>query len=179
MADADLERELPEDEIERMIHLIDPVWGLRESSFVADGISAIYQVHVETTASVEEFYLKATPVPKDVDMQPRVNAEARLTECVRRHTDIPVPTVIGAVDDHDAVRTPFFLMEAMPGQKNDMDVLFDVYILWGGFGPVPVARRRRCIHESIAAGLLCLLDHVDESIDVHRSSTCGFSSCMA
>jgi len=33
--------------------------------------------------------LKATPVSPEMDIHPRVGAEARLTACVRRHTDIP------------------------------------------------------------------------------------------
>lgn len=125
MADPVLERELPEDEIEAMIRLINPEWRLREATFIADGISAIYRVRVTTPATVDEYYLKATPLPEDADIEPRVATEAHLTECVRRHTDIPVPTVIGAVDEHDAVRTPFFLMGAMPGHKHDMNVLCD------------------------------------------------------
>lgn len=128
MVDSNLERKLQEDEIKEMIRLVDPEWDLRDSTFIEDGISAIYRVSVETTAGVQEYYLKATPVLDGSEIQPRVDTEARLTEWVRHHTDIPVPIVIGAVDDHDAVRTPFFLMEAMPGQKNEMDVLFDISV---------------------------------------------------
>lgn len=126
MGEPDLDRKLPDDEIGEMVRLIRPNWTVRESKFMEDGVSAIYRVSVETETGLEEYYLKATPVLPAVGVHPRVDAEARLTECVRRHTDIPVPTVIGAVDAHEGVRTPFFLMEAMSGRDNDMDVLFDL-----------------------------------------------------
>lgn len=128
MADPEFDRELAVDEIAEMIQLVNPEWTLHGSTFMEDGIAAIYRVTVETSTGVEEYYLKATPVVPGASVQPRMDAEARLTECVRRHTDIPAPTVIGAVDSHDSVRAPFFLMEAMPGRKNDMDVLFDVSV---------------------------------------------------
>ncbi|MDX1746667.1 MAG: phosphotransferase [Halobacteriales archaeon] len=126
MGDPALERELPDDEIGEMIRLIRSNWTLRASEFMEDGVSAIYRVSVDTRSGVEAYYLKATPVLPGEDLDPRVDAEARLTECVRRHTEIPVPTVIGAVDAHEDVRTPFFLMEAMPGHDNDMEVLVDL-----------------------------------------------------
>lgn len=126
MDDSGMTRELPDSEIEEMIELIQPEWNLRRSEFMEDGVSAIYRVGVDTETGLEEYYLKATPALPGEDIHPRVDAEARLTECVRRHTEIPVPTVIGAVDAHEDVRTPFFLMESMPGQDNDMDVLFDI-----------------------------------------------------
>lgn len=128
MVESALDRTLPEADIREMIQLVDPAWDLRSSAFMEDGVSAIYRVGVETDTGVEEYFLKATPVLPGADIHPRVGAEARLSECVRRHTEIPVPTVVGAVDDHDTVRTPFFLMEAMPGTDNDMDALFEISV---------------------------------------------------
>lgn len=43
-------------------------------------------------------------------------AEPRVLDFVSRRTEIPVPDVLGYVDDHDDVSAPFFLMKRAPGE---------------------------------------------------------------
>lgn len=126
MAEPDLQRELPAKEIEAMIRLVEPEWRLQHAQFMEDGVTAIYRVVVDTGDGQRECYLKATPLTADAAYEPMVDTEARLTAAVGRHTDIPVPRILGAVDAHDEVRTPFFLMEAMPGVDDGMDILFEL-----------------------------------------------------
>lgn len=123
MADVEMRRELPEDDIERMIRAVEPEWGLRDATFMEDGVTSIYRVTVATGTGDRECFLKATPSPE----RPfGLDTEARLTEVVRTHTDIPAPRVIGAVDEHETLRAPFFLMESMDGTVHPMSVMSEM-----------------------------------------------------
>lgn len=106
-----------------MVQAIEPAWELRDAAFVEDGETAIYRLQVATPTDERECYLKATPSP---DRGHGLDAEARLTVIVEEHTDIPVPTVHGAVDEHEALRAPFFLLESMAGRRHSMDALADL-----------------------------------------------------
>lgn len=120
MGDDDLTRELPAEDLEPMVRVVAPEWRLLDATLVEDGETAIYRLAVEAPNGDRECYLKATPFP---DRPAGLATEARLTEVVRRHTDCPVPRVVGAVDEHDALRAPYFLMEAMDGTRLPMDAL--------------------------------------------------------
>lgn len=123
MGDDDAERTLPAEDLEAMVRVVAPEWRLLEVTFVEDGMTAIYRLGVDTPTGDRACYLKATPFP---DRPAGLATEARLTEVVRRHTDCPVPRVIGAVDEHDALRAPYFLMEAMDGTRQPMDALVEL-----------------------------------------------------
>lgn len=116
------DRRLPADDLEPMLRAVEPDWRLREAEFVADGEMAVYRLAVATPDGERACYLKATTSP---DAGRGVDAEARLTAVVHEHTDAPVPTVLGAVDEHESLRAPFFLMEAMPGRPPSMTALVD------------------------------------------------------
>lgn len=103
-----------------MIRGIRSEWTIRDATFVEDGWTAIYRVTCRTPSGDRTCYLKATPEP---DEPAGVDAEARLTEVVRTQTDIPAPQVLGAVDEHDDLRAPYFLMEAMPGTRHSTAAL--------------------------------------------------------
>jgi hypothetical protein len=108
------ERRLSRGKLERLIQLIEPRWTLDTATFMEEGISTIYAVTISTDSGPRQCYLKATPLPDD---PAGIGTEARLTEVVRQRTEIPVPPVIGAVDTHDRVRAPFFLMDAIAGTR--------------------------------------------------------------
>lgn len=107
------DRSLPTDVLAETVRAIDPEWRLREATLAERGFTSVYRVAVETDGSVRDCVLKASP-----DGQRHgIDAEARLLAVLERHTGIPVPEVIGVVDDRDALPTPFFLMTAMPGEE--------------------------------------------------------------
>lgn len=116
------DRRLPADDLEPMLRAVEPDWLLREADFVADGEMAVYRLEAHTPDGERTCYLKASSSP---DAGRGIDAEARLTAVVREHTGAPVPAVLGAVDEHDTLRAPFFLMEAMPGRPPPMTALAD------------------------------------------------------
>lgn len=102
---------IPVNDIERMIQAIEPSWRLVDASQTAGGHHAVYRLTVETADATREAYLKATPA----DKEPTVDLEARVVRLLERHTDIPVPSVLGIVDEHDTFPAPFVLQDALPG----------------------------------------------------------------
>lgn len=105
------DRSIPTDVLAEMIRAIDPEWRLREATLAERGFTSVYRVDVETDGAVRDCVLKATP-----DGQRHgIDTEARLLAVLGRHTGIPVPEVIGVVDDRDGLPTPYFVMTAIPG----------------------------------------------------------------
>lgn len=126
MAEVELCRELPAEEIEPMVQVVRPQWEVEEATFQEDGITAIYELNVSTDEGRKECFLKATPLIKEPDRGCVIETEARLTEVVRTNTKIPVPRVTGAVDTHDSLRAPYFLMESMPGTVKQPSVIQEI-----------------------------------------------------
>jgi hypothetical protein len=111
MSDDRSDRTLPRDAVERMVAEIRPNYKVADATLADDGHTSVYFLTVETTEGHREVVLKATP-----DGEPRgVGMEARLTTVLSERTSIPVPSVHGAVEHHDDLRAPFFLMEAVEG----------------------------------------------------------------
>lgn len=111
MSDEQPDRTLPRAAIERMVAEIRPGWTVGDATLAEDGHTSVYVLSVETPAGPETVVLKATP-----DDRPRgVGMEARLMTALSERTEIPVPTVYGAVETHDDLRAPFFVMEAVDG----------------------------------------------------------------
>lgn len=105
--------ELPRDTIERMLRLVAPDLDLRSMTPAERGFCRVYRVTVtadDNTGRV--LYLKATPGENDGG----IPADARLLALLGE-TGIPVPEVLGVVDEHDAVPAPFYMMTAMPGSE--------------------------------------------------------------
>lgn len=102
--------ELTDETLDRMLRGIDPDWELREATPAESGFSSVYHLVVETANSTRECFLKATP-----DDDRGVPAEVRLLALLRDQTAIPVPRVVGAVDDHPDLPSPFSLTSPMPG----------------------------------------------------------------
>lgn len=102
------DRAIPRPTIEAMVRTISPDLRVREASPADQGHMAVYRLAVEDR---QDLVLKATP---DGDSH-GIPAEARLLALLGERTSIPVPGVLGAVDDHENLPAPFFLMTAMPG----------------------------------------------------------------
>ena len=99
--------------IQRMIHLVNPEWELREVTPAERGFCAVYRVVVKTTTATREYFLKAPPDGKSSG----ISADARILTVLQNHTSIPVPEVLGVVDDHPEVPSPFYLMDSMAGTE--------------------------------------------------------------
>jgi aminoglycoside phosphotransferase (APT) family kinase protein len=73
------------------------------------GFSAVYRAETDEGS----LYLKAAPA----DGSGGIPSEARIQAVLRERTAIPVPSVRGVVDAHDALPAPFFVMEGCPGEE--------------------------------------------------------------
>lgn len=119
-----------------MVAVARPDWRVREAALAPDGVTPVYHLVVDTPEGPREVVLKAAREDDHLGVG-AVDAEARLLAVVADHTAIPVPDVLGAVDAvevaddeadradradgpdeaADELRTPYFLMESMPGEK--------------------------------------------------------------
>lgn len=103
---------LSRNELDRMVAAIAPSWELDAATETEGGHHAVYRLAVDTPDGSRECYLKATPREKS----PSVHLEARLLAILDARTDVPVPPVVGVVDDAEGLQTPFMLLEALPGR---------------------------------------------------------------
>jgi aminoglycoside phosphotransferase (APT) family kinase protein len=107
----DIDRLCDTDTIERMVRLVDHDWTVRRDTSEASGRHFLHRLCVDTPSGSRECILKA---PED-DVE--FCAEARLLTVLGTETDLPVPAVLGVVDKHETVPTPFFVMEPLPGDS--------------------------------------------------------------
>lgn len=128
------DRTLPDRTVARMVRAVRPEWRVREATLADSGFAAVYRLAVETPDGRRECYLKATP---DGDRH-GIDAEARLLAVLGRHTSIPVPGVLGAVDAHDDLPAPFFVAGRLPGTA----------VAFEDLGTPPDAALRRVARES-------------------------------
>lgn len=105
-----MDAEIPDATIRRMVDLVEPEWELRGTTPVEGGSCAVYRLVLEAGSSTRECFLEASP-----DGEWGVPADARVSTLLRARTSIPVPPVIGVVDDHPSVPSPFYVADAMPG----------------------------------------------------------------
>lgn len=105
-------RTLSEESLAAMLAAVEPSWELRAAEPADGGFCTVYRVEVEAAdGCTRDLYLKASP-----DGEPwGIPTEARLQAVLAAETPLPVPDVAGAVDDHHALPTPYFVMAARPG----------------------------------------------------------------
>lgn len=108
-------REIPDSTVEEMVRSAEPARELRKAIPAERGFCSVYRVVVTVPGdeTTRELYLKASPDGRAWS----VPMEARIQAVLEAHTSIPVPHVIGVVDDHEALPTPFYLMSALPGEE--------------------------------------------------------------
>lgn len=92
--------------VREMVAAVDPEISVRDVTPIVDGTDAVYRVDAETGRYVLKAAVFVDP--------PRFRVEPRMLALVNAHTDVPVPDVVGFVDDHDDFPAPFFLMEYVP-----------------------------------------------------------------
>lgn len=98
---------------DRMVREIGPDWTVEEATPLTGGHHPVAAVTVDAAGDRRRYVLKATR-----DATPETAAtEARLLRLLATRTALPVPDVVGAVDDHGVLPAPFLLIEELPGRK--------------------------------------------------------------
>ncbi|WP_435179982.1 phosphotransferase family protein [Halorussus sp. AFM4] len=101
--------------LRRMLREVRPEWSLREAAPADGGTDLVYFLDVETPDGPRECVLKACEFLDPEAFRP----EPYLLTLADRRTSIPVPSVLGAVDDHPDLPAPFFLMERRDGEVRE------------------------------------------------------------
>jgi len=115
MDDFDADAEFADETLAGMVRELRPDCSLRDAVPAAEGTDEVYVLTVETPAGPRECVLKACTFLDPAEFRP----EPYLLATLDRRTSIPVPSVIGAVDDHDDLPAPFFLMEHCDGEVRE------------------------------------------------------------
>lgn len=104
-------RDIDRPTAEEMVELVDPTFEFEHVEPAERGFCSVYRV--EGGDPPQEYYLKISP-----DGQPwGIPVEARVQAVLAAETSLPVPEVVGVVDGHDRLPTPYYLMEARPGEE--------------------------------------------------------------
>ena len=109
--------ELSPTTLRRMVREIRAEWTVREATPAEEGTDVVYFLTVETPGGLRECVLKACEFLDPEAFRPEPHLLDLLDQC----TSIPVPGVVGAVDDHDDLPAPFFLMERCDGEVREGD----------------------------------------------------------
>lgn len=99
--------------VSEMVTTVSPAAAVDEVRPAEGGHLPVYHVTLTTPDGPRDWVLKVAP---DGDGH-GVDAEGRLLSLVNDRTSIPAPTVVGAVDAHDVLPTPFFVMAAADGER--------------------------------------------------------------
>ena len=102
-----------------MLRSVRPTWSIVRAERVAVGHHLVARLDVEAPTDHRTVYLKATPPGKP----PSVDLEARVLAGIQDQSAIPVPTVLGAVDDHEKLPAPYVVLAAMPGEMYERSAL--------------------------------------------------------
>lgn len=112
---AEADRDLSPETVAAMVGEIRPSWSVREAAPAEEGTDVVYVLTAETPEGPRECVLKACEF-----LDPRAfRPEPHLMAAVGRRTEIPVPAVVGAVDDHSDLPAPFYLMERCEGEVRE------------------------------------------------------------
>lgn len=110
--------------VSRMVATIAPAWDVADSTPVAAGHHDVHRLVVATPAGERTCYLKSTPDGQGSS----VSLEASLLTGIESAAAIPVPEVVGVVDEHDAFPAPYAIFGAVPGtihSRTDLATMHD------------------------------------------------------
>jgi len=110
---------LSDAQLARMLEPIAPDWQLRDATPMETGHHAVAKLEVGTPDGRRTCFLKATPPGKPAT----VNLEARLLAGLDARTAVPVPSVLGVVDEHDDLPAPYVLLSTEPGEARSRTTL--------------------------------------------------------
>lgn len=106
-------RTLSDAALREMLAAVETDWVLREAEPVERGFCCVYRLVVAADSGNRELYLKASP-----DGEPwGIPTEARLQALLAATIEMPVPEVLGVVDDAETVPTPYYVMAPLPGEE--------------------------------------------------------------
>lgn len=106
--------------LERMVREVRPDWTVRRTVPADEGTDAVYFVTVDTPGDFREDGLTECVLKVCEFLDPEAfRPEPYLMTLVERRTSVPVPAVVGAVDDHDDLPAPFFLMDRVDGEVRE------------------------------------------------------------
>jgi aminoglycoside phosphotransferase (APT) family kinase protein len=107
------EDEFTRAEVEAAVRAVETGWEVEDVARCEGGTDTLYFVTVATARGRRELVLKACTYvePEAFRVEPYVLA------VLADRTSIPVPEVVGTVDDHPDLPTPFFLMERRAGEQ--------------------------------------------------------------
>ncbi|NEU57231.1 phosphotransferase [Halorussus sp. MSC15.2] len=98
-----------------MVAAVAPEWSVERVRPSEEGTDCVSFLTVVTPEGRREVVLKAF-LGEGVD-SPVARSEPRVLELLAAETEIPVPEVVGFVDDRPDLPTPFFLAERVPGEN--------------------------------------------------------------
>jgi aminoglycoside phosphotransferase (APT) family kinase protein len=113
------DRQIPTAQITDLVDRIDQTWTVETATPADDGHHVVYFLDVRTPEGPRECVLKATRP----DQSSACDDEARLLVVLDAHTDLPLPGVLGAVDDAPGLPTPAFLSTRCSGENRSRTAL--------------------------------------------------------
>jgi len=106
-------RTIPTATVAEMVRAVDPGLEVRSATPADRGFCSVFELVVSDGGRTRRLYLKTSPDGKPWG----IPDEARIQAVLDARTSIPVPEVLGAVDDHESLPTPFYLMTARSGEE--------------------------------------------------------------
>ena len=108
-------RDLDKTTVREQVAAVDPSATVESVEPVDRGRSTVVAVTVTRAGESLDWFLKLAPEGDHGG----IPADARLTALLGARTDAPVPTVLGAVDEHPDLPTPYYVSSALDGEALD------------------------------------------------------------
>lgn len=103
----------PDIPLQKMVGSIEPGWAVVDAEPAGGGYSSVYELTVDTGTDRRTVFLKSPATDEDSG----IPADARISALLDRETDIPVPKMLGLVESHPELPSPFYVSGAMPGEQ--------------------------------------------------------------
>lgn len=113
------DRTIPDETITEIVRRINPSWEVQNATPAVDGHHIVYHLDIAKKTGRQQCVLKAAPPEKS----PTSGDEARTLAILAAHTSLPVPEVLGVVDDHEHLPTPLFVSTTLPGANYNRTTL--------------------------------------------------------
>ncbi|WP_264556490.1 phosphotransferase family protein [Halocatena marina] len=113
------DRTIPDKTITEIVRRIDSSWEVQNATPAVDGHHIVYHLDIAMQSGRQQCVLKATPPEKS----PTCGDEARTLAILAAHTSLPVPEVLGVVDDDEHLPTPLFVSTTLPGANYNRTML--------------------------------------------------------
>lgn len=108
-----MDESFSDDTIQRMVHSRRPEWTVHKIVPADFATDAVFYLTVATDEGPRECVLKACTAVPPADFRP----EPYILTLLDQRTSVPGPQVIGTVDEHEDLPSPFYLMERCEGVR--------------------------------------------------------------